>query len=346
MKLRNLLALTVASIPNFVFAEGDSPWMPVPGSFGIGVTYTDQVADTFYKTNAETTAVDPSAVKKVISTKYIGNGDQLNPNPDQQYRTTTEYLKVTWGITENFCVDALFGYSSSFARTGPNQPYQDPLSTNYTNIRPASTPDSNKGVMDTMAGFKWRVIDEFAFSSIPTVTLRVNAIIKGSYDPQRLSALGKNSSGYEVAALFGKQFGADFSLAFEVGKQVRGEALNKRSIVYASNPAIPAENKFQIPSATFWEITGDWMFADEWSLYLARSNKTYESNGFDLGSKKYADYRPGFAALSEVRNIAKTGINWAFANNHGVALHLSKVLSGRNTLKDTRISSLSYDFTF
>jgi hypothetical protein len=353
MKLRNLLALAVVVLPatlaTTVHAEGDSPWMPIPGTFGIGVTYTDQYATEYYKTNRYTSS-------GVI--EYVGNGDQLTLEPDQDYRFKTGYLKLTYGISENWAANVLFGYSDAYARTTPWYTYTNPYIT-PTATSPGRVAAENHGVMDTMVGVKWRIVDEFNHDVWPTITLVTNAIVHGSYETQTQAAVGKGGGGgLEVALLFGKQFGADFSLSYEIGTQQRGKELNKNRI---NNTTTPATNlgpkEFQVPPARFMELIGDWMFADDWSVYIGMSNKAYKNNGYDLGSYQGAITRPGSTITPEERTVAKAGVNWAFSADQGVALHYGRVVNysllkdafgfnNTNTIKDKWIISLSYDIVF
>jgi hypothetical protein len=360
MKLRNLLALAVVVLPatltTTVHAEGDSPWMPIPGTFGIGVTYTDQYATEYYKTNRYTSY-------GVV--EYVGEGDQLTLEPDQDYRFKTGYLKLTYGISENFAASVLFGYSDAYARTTPWYTYTNPYVI-PTATAPGRVAAENHGVMDTMAGLKWRIVDEFNHDAWPTITLVTNAIIPGSYESQTQAAVGKGGGGgYEVALLFGKQFGADFSLAFEIGTQQRGKELRKNRIFTNPGPGGTMEDlgnkEFQVPPAIFVELIGDWMFSDDWSLYLGLSNKAYKDNGYHLGGQKSATkgdtFRPGSTITPEERTVAKAGINWAFSADQGVALHYGRVVDYKllrdafgfdniNTIKDKWIISLSYDIVF
>jgi hypothetical protein len=376
MKLRNLLALAVVVLPTTFAttanAEGDSPWMPIPGTLGIGLTYTDQYATEYFKTNQYRT----NGV-----TEYVGEGDQLTLEPDQDYRFKTGYLKFTYGISENLAASVLFGYSDAFARTEPwytyTNSYRYPPEPKIPN-RPLGA--ANHGVMDTHAGIKWRIVDEFNHDVWPTITLVTNAIIKGSYETQTQAAVGKGGGGgYEVALLFGKQFGADYSLSFEIGTQRRGKELRKdRTYTYPGTkkagamPGDPGttvdfgEKEFQVPPAIFMEVIGDWMFADEWSIYIGMSNKAYKDNGYHLGGAKAGlptsptdspHYRPGSTITPEERTVAKAGLNWAFSADQGAALHYGRVVNytflkdtigfgNRNTIKDKWIISLSYDIVF
>jgi hypothetical protein len=374
MKLRNLLALAVVLLPTTlattVYAEGESPWMPIPGTLGIGITYTDQYATEYYKTNRYVT----NGV-----TEYVGKGDQITLEPDQDYRFKTGYLKLTYGISENFAANILFGYSDAYARTTPWYTYTNPYAS-PTATAPGRVPAENHGIMDTMAGVKWRIVDEFNHDVWPTITLSTNAIIHGSYETQTQAAVGKGGGGgLEVALLFGKQFGADYSLSFEIGTQQRGKELRKnRTYTYPGTkkadamPGDPGttvdfgEKEFQVPPARFMELIGDWMFADDWSAYVGLSNKAYKDNGYHLGGAKAGlptsptdspNYRPGSTITPEERTVAKAGVNWAFSADQGVALHYGRVVSydllkdafgfnNTNTIKDKWIISLSYDIVF
>ena len=42
MQLRNLFVSTLAALPLVALAESNSPWLPIPGQFSLGLNHTEQ----------------------------------------------------------------------------------------------------------------------------------------------------------------------------------------------------------------------------------------------------------------------------------------------------------------
>jgi hypothetical protein len=182
MKTRILLlaAIGLSSLPLVALAEGDSPWLPIPGQFSLGVAHTEQSGDNAYI----------GGMKLPLSA--------ITGGAASKYKRSTTQLRVDYGISDAFSVDATLGHAR--VRVG--------------------AADKDDGMSDSVIGANWRVLDEYARPGLPTVTLRGAAILKGSYDGARLAAVGNDQNGVELSVIVGKQLGA-FSVWGQLGVQDR-----------------------------------------------------------------------------------------------------------------------------
>jgi hypothetical protein len=167
-RARLLAAIGLSALPLAAFAEGDSPWLPIPGQFSLGVAHTEQSGDSAYigGTRLPLSAITGGAASK--------------------YKRRTTQLRVDYGISDALSVDATLGYG---------------------NVKVGAA-DKDSGLTDSVLGASWRVLDEYERPGLPTLTLRGAAILKGDYDGARLAAIGNDENGIELSAILGKQFGA------------------------------------------------------------------------------------------------------------------------------------------
>lgn len=282
MKTRTLLAAAALTLPLAALAEGDSPWLPIPGQFSLGVNHTEQSGDEAW---IGSTKLPLSAI--------TGGGAS-------KYRRSTTQLRLGYGLSDAVSLDATLGYGR--VKVG--------------------AADNSSGRLDSILGVNWRVLDEFERPSLPTLTLRGAAIIKGDYDGGRLAALGNAQNGFEVAAILGKQVTPALALWAELGAQKRSGS---------------------VPRAVFYDLGARYRFAPKWSVSLGYSDKKY-GGALDIGGPGFTPSR--FQDVRTERAVAKLGVGYALAGNQGIALNLAKTVSGRNTVKDDQIVGLSYTYAF
>lgn len=180
MKTRTLL-LAAIGLPLAALAESDSPWLPIPGQFLLGISHTEQSGDNAYIGGMK---LPLSAVTGGAASKY---------------KRSTTLLRVDYGLSDAISIDATLGQGK--VRVG--------------------AADRDSGLTDSVIGANWRVLDEYERPGLPTVTLRGAAILKGSYDGGRLAAIGNDQNGVELSVLVGKQIGSSFSLWGQLGVQNR-----------------------------------------------------------------------------------------------------------------------------
>lgn len=173
--------LLVAGLPTLSQAQSSSPWLAIPGSGSVGLSYANQRADTAF-----------------IGDKNLPISDITNGGA-KRYNCTSYGLGLGYGLTDAVALDASIGEGS--VKVGGA--------------------DNTSGQTDTVLGASWRVLDEYAARGLPTVTLRATAIITADYDGGRLGALGKAADGYGLSVLVGKQIGSAFRIWGGLGLEDR-----------------------------------------------------------------------------------------------------------------------------
>lgn len=281
MRIQALIATSVLAFPLTALAEGDSPWLPIPGQLLLGVNHTHQSAKDAYIGDTK------------VSISNITSGAAST------FKRTTTSFSLNYGLSDAVSLDATLGYGKV----------------------DAGAADDDSGMLDSVVGAKWRVLDEFEAPMLPTVTLRAALIINGNYNGARLAGLGNDANGYELAAIMGKQLTSELALWGELGFQDRSS---------------------DVPSATFVELGARYRVAPQWSTSIGYAAKRY-AGSLDIGGTGFTADR--FQQVKEERNVAKLSVGYAIAGNQGVALNLARVVGdGRNTNNDNQIIGVSYTY--
>jgi len=281
MRIPTLLVAFAVAFPLTSAAEGDSPWLPIPGQYALSASYTQETAKEGY---VGTTKLSISAITGGAATEF---------------KRTTTRIGINYGFRDAVSFDASVGYGDV----------------------EVGSADSDSGVLDSVVGVKWRVVDEYVVDMFPTITLRGAAIINGNYDGGRLGGLGNDANGYELAAIVGKQFNNMFSLSGEVAVQNRSN---------------------NVPNATSLEVGAQYHFALRWSASAGYSSKKYGGD-LDIGATEFTASR--FQEVRDEHKLAKLSIGYAVAHNQGVTLNLAKsVGSGRNSVVDDQVVGVSYTY--
>ena len=195
--------LITAGVPTLALAQSSSPWLPIPGSGSVGLSYASQRASTAYIGD-----------KNLPISGITGGGAQ-------RYERSAYGLNLGYGLTDSVSLDASIGGGS-------------------VNIGAA---DKSSGQTDTVLGANWRVLDEYESRGLPTVTLRAVAIVSGGNDGARLGALGKAAGGYGLSVLVGKQIGSSFRVWGGLGLEDRSKGVPNAVFIdlnaaYAVTPRI------------------------------------------------------------------------------------------------------------
>jgi hypothetical protein len=280
--LHILLAATALSAPLAAWAESTSPWLPIPGQVTLNLGFTQQSAKAAYIGSTE---VPLSAITGGAAQKYE--------------RTNTTF-RLGYGISDALALDLSLG--SGRVKVG--------------------AADNDSGSQDSVLGLSWRALDEFENPSVPTLTLRAAGIFKGSYEGQRLAAIGNDENGFEASVLVGKQVTPNWSLWAELGVQDRSG---------------------KVPTASFFELGTRLNVVSGLSVSLGYAGKKYGGN-LDIGGPGFSPAR--FQEVKAERGVTKLGLAFAFAGNQALSLNLGKVTSGRNTTKDDSLAGLSYTVGF
>ncbi len=284
MKTATIISVAIAAaaaLPLTARAEGGQPWLPIPGQLLLGLQHTEQSGDSAYIGKMEL----PLAT--------------ITGGAASKFRRATTTVRLGYGFNDALALEG-----------------------SISNVKvKAGIADSDSGLGDATVGVAWRVLDEFESTSLPTLTLRALALIKGSYEGQRLAAIGDDQNGFEAALLIGKQFGP-LGLWAEAGVQDRSGS---------------------VPNANFYEIGARARLGAGFQASLSYASKKY-SGDLDIGGPGFNPTR--FQEVREERELVKLGLGYAFAANQGLGLNFAKVQKGRNTVKDDQIVTVSYTLAF
>lgn len=282
MHIKSAFTLLLLAAPFMASAEGDSPWLPIPGQFALTLSHQQQSGKDAYIGGNK------------LSIATITGGAAT------KYSTSATNVRLDYGWSDSLAFDLTLGYGSV----------------------KAGAADQSHGMLDTLLGVSWRVLDEFEQPALPTVTLRLGAILKGDYDGARLAGLGNDANGFELAAIVGKQITSAWSVTGELGVQNRDSS---------------------VPNATFVEVGTRYRFAPGWSANIGYSMKRYGGD-LDIGGPGFSPAR--FQQVREERELVKVGLGYALAGNQGVALSLSKLTAGRNTVANDSAINVAYTYAF
>ena len=264
-------------------AQSYSPWLPIPGSGSVGLGFVSQSADSAYVMGG--TEAPLSAITAGGANKYKRESLSLN---------------LGYGITDALAVDARF--ASTKVKVGGA--------------------DNTSGLDDSTIGLNWRVLDEYSNRSAPTLTLRVAGIIGGNYDGARLASIGKDASGYQLAAIVGRQITPALSLWGSLGFEDRNKG---------------------VPNATFVDVNAAYAIAPSLSLSVGYSSKRF---GGDLNIAGPGFTPAAFQQVNEERDTVRLGVSYAIAGNQSISLNYGKLVKGRNTVKDDQVIGIGYGIGF
>jgi hypothetical protein len=178
---RAAVAAALLSLGTHAFAEGDSPWLPIPGQLSLGIGHTQQSGKNAY-----------IGATKVPIVAVTGGGATA-------YKRSTTQVRLGYGLSDALALDATVGYGQT--RVG--------------------AADAANGTTDSVLGVQWRVLDEFERIGLPSVALRGAAILKGSGDGARLGAISNAENGVELSLQVGKQITPGIAVWADLGVQKR-----------------------------------------------------------------------------------------------------------------------------
>jgi hypothetical protein len=276
------IAIGIAIIPMMSQAQSVAPWLPIPGSGTITLGYIDQSADSAYI------------------------GDKKLPVSGITGGAASKYKRSSFGLNFNY------GLSDSLSIDGT-------LARGKVKVGAA---DNSSGLLDTVIGLNWRVVDEYETRNAPTVTLRLTGILNGDYDGAKLAALGKDANGFGLNAIVGRQFTSTLRAWGGIGYENRSKA---------------------VPNAVSFDANIGYRVLPALDLTAGYVSKKYDGT-LDIGGPGFSP--AAFQRVKEQRQIAKIGASYSIAGNQSVGLSLAKVLDGRNTVKDDRIVGVNYSYGF
>jgi hypothetical protein len=276
------IALGIAIIPTISQAQSVSPWLPIPGSGTITLGYIDQSADSAF----------------IGDTKLPVSG--ITGGAASKYKRSSFGLNFSYGLSDSLSIDAT-------------------LARGRVKVGAA---DSSSGLLDSVIGLNWRVVDEYETRKAPTVTLRLTGILKGNYDGATLAALGKDANGFGLNAIIGRQFTSKLRAWGGIGYENRSNA---------------------VPDAVSFDANIGYRVLPSIDLTAGYVSKNYDGT-LDIGGPGFSP--AAFQRVKEQRQIAKIAASFSLASNQSLGVSLARVLAGRNTVKDDSIIGVNYSYGF
>ena len=260
-----------------------SPWLPTPGTGNLNLSYVYQTADRFYRVT----------------------GNRPTPGGGEDLIQGTLWLRGSYGISDAIALDVRLGRAKSEFTTGPGIP---------------AVQNTHDGLVDINAGITWRIVDE-AVSEMPSIAVRVGAIIDGGYSTGYINSLGDGGSGAEASIVVGKFLSDRFAISGEFGYRARGNS---------------------IPDNTFFKVSGGILLAEGWSL-TAGYERINAGSGLDIGGPGFSPDR--FPELREESQLLTAGVSFAPADRFNLGFVYAAVIDGRNTANsDVYGVSIGYSF--
>jgi len=268
---------------------GQSAWLPAKHEFKVTPGFTYSTFDEFWVGRMR---VDPL---------------QANNESLDQY---TGYVAVEYGILDNLAADVTVGYTTtSSTETFGNE--------------------SDDGLTDTLLGLRYRLLDENAppCPYSPTLSLRVGAVIPGTYDENQPFSVGDGAYAFESSLLLGKAFGSSgFGMYGDIGYRVR---------------ETPVPNDLFGSAGFYQQIGGDVTLAAGYRHVQSLSGLDIGGPGFNpaLGSSH------GFPAVKEIVQLVEGAISYTDPGGRNYQLTVAKSVDGRNT-GDKWIVGFNVTFAF
>lgn len=214
-------------------------------------------------------------------------------------------LALDYAVFEDFALDLTVGYT-------------------WTYFSPPGEDFDDNGLTDTRIGARYRFVNEFDYASwwIPTLTVRVGAILQGTYDTGMPFAPGDGASGFETSLLLGKVFGdTGFAVNAEAGYRHRTE---------------------DVPEDFFASIGVSQTLFERLTVSVAFQHVDALS-GLDIGEPKFDPSR--FPEVEEDSETIQAGLGYTFNAHHHLGVFGAWTVDGRNT-GEKSIVGITYHYSY
>jgi hypothetical protein len=247
--------------------------------------------------------VTPSYVFQTFDEFWMGTA-KVNPPWGSKIKQHTVSFATEYGITKDLAADLTFGYTRSIAKFAG---------------------ETLDGMMDTTAGLRYRVVDEFASKCpyTPTLTLRAGGILSGSYPISTTlpHSPGDGASGFETSLIWGKAIGqTGFGLFGDVGYRNRAKGV---------------PDDFFLSGGVYKQLWESWTVSFGYRQVQALS-------GIDIGGPGWAGQ---FPLTKENKKSLEVGIGFTDKHRFHYQLFGALVIDGRNTGESTILGG-SASFAF
>ncbi len=182
-----LLAL---ALPLSAWGAG-SPWLPMPKSGDIGVTYVSQSADNFWR--------GP-------------DGDVKGPLPFGELDQETVWFRGSYGLSDSLALDFEIGTSETDPANSP-----PPKSDGRTDLSLGAT-----------WRFVDEYTNE---QGLPSMAVRGALVVAGNYDVGLPTAIGDGADGFDASVIVGKIFAERIALSGEFGIRSRDSGVPDSTFV-------------------------------------------------------------------------------------------------------------------
>lgn len=210
----------------------------------------------------------------------------------REQRQHATYLTIEYGILDDLAIDATIGYSWTEFHDGPK------------GIRDLT----DDGLTDTSFGLRYRVVDERTLTMLPSITLRVGGVIKGTYDEAFPFSSGDGADAVETSALLARQLCPGFGLYGEIGYRWRNN---------------------NVPDDLFGAAGIAVTYIKDVTLSVGYRH-TESQGGPDIGGPGFG-VTYGFPQVKEVDQRIETSLSYADHGDRTYALYFAQTLNGRNT---------------
>lgn len=271
-----ILATAVTCAGAAALHAADSPYLPGAQRVSVGLSASRSQYDNFF-----------------LGDKKVSNKDAFGS--DEKVTQDTVSLNGQYGLTKRVAVDLTVGYTR-------------------VDFKPVDL--KNKGRDDTYLGLTTIALDEFdpevAEYNLPTVAVRVGAIIAGSYDVGEIgvpSAPGLGVNGAEASVILGKYFGTiGFGLTASGGFRHYAGA---------------------VPGQLLWSVGAYQSIIDQVVL-AGRVHGSRSTTGTDIGGPGFTGYFPG---VREEKTEGELSVTYTGLTDSQVGLFAATVFDSgaRNT---------------
>jgi len=240
---------------------------------------------------------------------WIGdNKTSIEVQPKYDFELNDGMLRLDYGLSDRFALDLNIGATEAATRAW----------------NPDNDPEIKYGLMDTQFGLRYRLFDERQHEEwyVPTLTLRLGGIIRGTYDADFPMAPGDGASGGEASILSTKTFKCGAGFYLQGGYRLRNN---------------------HVPQTVFGETGLSYTFKFDWvvnslSFYVGYRG-LYDLNGPDLQGERVAGTPHDFVPIDYTRTAQEMyqmgTLGLAFTDKHGRRYFFSCAhpYDGRNTGK-------------
>jgi hypothetical protein len=281
-----LVATATENLPRIPFAE--SARLPEPSQF----------------------VVTPWYSYSVFRKLWIGDTKtSIEMKPQDDFELNDGMLRLDYGLSRRFALDLTFGYTSAATRAW----------------NPQNEPQTTQGLMDTQIGLRYRLLDESEGERwyVPTLTLRLGGIIKGTYDADFPISPGDGASGVEASVMMTKTLSpSGFGVYGEVGYRLRDNHVPQT---------------FFASAGLSETIRLDWVI-NSLSIY-AGYRGLYDLNGPDLSGGRVTGTPYDYINLSytriarEIYHLGELGLAFTDRGGRRYFFSCAGPFDGRNTGK-------------